>query len=128
MSQNETKEALALRLQNMTQEELNALANNLSQERGPPVEEHNGEKNTLYGWTEDGKGVWVLPMSKTNFHRFEEIAKTFPNMGHDSMEAHCEIMRLAGAEFFADWRDSDRARGAKEPVEEVEDAERTRHS
>jgi hypothetical protein len=63
------------------------------------------------GWR---KGVWVLPASKENFERFEEIAKLKPNMGHDSNEVHCEIMKEAGAEFFKDWRDSDRARGVKE--------------
>jgi hypothetical protein len=80
----------------------------------PPPIESCSAKDTLFGWADDGKGVWVLPASKENFERFEEIAKLKPNMGHDSNEVHCEIMKEAGAEFFKDWRDSDRARGVKE--------------
>jgi hypothetical protein len=102
-----------LDLQNMTKAELLDLVNNHAKEYGPPVENYDGAKNTLFGWPEDGKGVWILPATKANFERFEEIARLRPDLGH-STHSHCEIMRLAGAEFFADWRDSDRARAVKE--------------
>lgn len=96
-------------LHKMTKDEMIDLATKL----GPPHEHYDGANNTLFGWMEDGKGVWVLPSTKANFERFEEIARSRPDLGHDIV-SHCEIMRLAGAEFFADWRDSDRARLAKE--------------
>lgn len=88
---------------------LEDLLNNYTKKHGPPDESYDGTKNTLFGWTEDGQGVWILPATKANFERFEDIARSRPDLGHD-MHSHCEIMRLAGAEFFADWRDSDRAR------------------
>ncbi|KAK3938312.1 hypothetical protein QBC46DRAFT_451274 [Diplogelasinospora grovesii] len=94
-------------LRNMTQAELVALANAHTKMHGPPVSSYDGAKNTLFGWTDDGKGVWVLPSSKANFQRFEDVARSHPGLGQ------CEILRLAGAEFFADWRDSDRARAVK---------------
>lgn len=40
--------------------------------------------------------------------RLEDLWRIHPGLGQ------CEIMRLAGAEFFADWKDSDRARSVKE--------------
>jgi len=60
-----------------------------------------------------GKGVWVLPLTKASFELFEEKARCRPDRGHDSQLSHNEIMKAAGAEFYADWRDSDRARAAK---------------
>ena len=95
-------------LRNLTQAELVALANAHIRKHGPPVESYDGAKNTLFGWTDDGKGVWVLPSSNANFQRFEDVARSHPGL------EQCEILRLAGADFFADWRDSDRARVAKE--------------
>jgi len=111
-----------LDLQNMTKTELLDLTNNLTKKYGPPVENYDRAKNTLFGWTEDGKGVWILPTTKTNFERFEEIARSRPDLGHDN-HSHCEIMKLAGAEFFADWRDSDRARALKEAEPRVMEEE-----
>jgi hypothetical protein len=102
-----------LDLQNKTKAELLDLVNNHDKKYGPPVEHYDGAKNTLFGWAEDGKGVWILPATKANFERFEDIARSRPDLGHDT-HSHCEIMKLAGAEFFADWRDSDRARAVKE--------------
>ncbi|KAK1760959.1 hypothetical protein QBC47DRAFT_368698 [Echria macrotheca] len=93
-------------IRNMTQAELIALANAHTKKNGPPVPSYS-EKNTLLGWTDDGKGVWVLPVSKANFDRFEDVARTHPGLGQ------CEILKLAGADFFADWRDSDRATAVK---------------
>jgi hypothetical protein len=93
---------------NKTQTELLDLVNAYAKKHGPPAETYDGAKNTLFGWTDDGKGVWVLPASQANFKRFEGVAGSRPGLGQ------CEIMELAGAEFFADWRDSDRARAAKE--------------
>ena len=98
---------------NKTKAELLELADAWTKKHGPPQPSYNGAKNTLYGWTEDGKGVWILPMSKANSDRFDHIARSRPDLGHDG-DSHRELMRLAGAEFFADWRDSDRARAAKE--------------
>ncbi|KAI1272347.1 hypothetical protein F5Y07DRAFT_380205 [Xylaria sp. FL0933] len=74
----------------------------------PPAKSYDGAKNTLFGWTDDGEGVWVLDATKTNYKRFEEIARSRPGLGQ------CELMELAGAEFLADWRGSDRARAMKE--------------
>lgn len=103
-----------LDLHKKTKAELEDLVNTFAEKHGPPDESHyDGTKNTLFGWMEDGKGVWILPATKANFERFEEIARSRPDLGHDT-RSHCEIMRLAGAEFFADWRDSDRARVVKE--------------
>lgn len=100
-------------LRNKTKDELKAIVDSYAKKHGPPETRHDGTKNTLFGWPEDGKGVWVLPTTKANFERFEEIARSRPDLGHYN-RAHCEIMRLAGAQFFADWRDSDRARAVKE--------------
>lgn len=111
MSQNATTKGLDL--QNKTEAELNEIANNITKKYGPPKEYYSA-KNTHFGWTDDGKGVWILPMTKVNSDRFEEIARTFSNLGHDDLHAHNEIMKLAGAEFFADWRDSAEARAVKE--------------
>ena len=112
MNHNTTTKVLDLH--NKTKVELKDLANTYAKKHGPPDDSHyDGAKNTLFGWTEDGKGVWILPTTKANFERFEDIARSRPDLGHDT-HSHCEIMRLAGAEFFADWRDSDRARAAKE--------------
>jgi len=103
-----------LDLHKKTKAELEDLVNAYAQKHGPPDQSrYEGAKNTLFGWTEDGKGVWILPTTKTNFERFEDIARSRPDLGHDT-HSHCELMRLAGAEFFADWRDSDRARAVKE--------------
>jgi hypothetical protein len=103
-----------LNLHEKTKAELEDLVNTSAKKHGPPDESHyDGAKNTLFSWTDDGKGVWILPTTKANFERFEDIAKSRPDLGHDT-HSHCEIMRLAGAEFFADWRDSDRARAVKE--------------
>lgn len=95
-------------LRNKTQAELLDLVNAYAEKHGPPAESDDGAKNTLFGWTDDGKGVWVLPANRANFKRFEDIAKSRPLLGQ------CEIIELAGGEFFADWRDSDRARAMKE--------------
>jgi hypothetical protein len=101
-------------LRNKTKAELEDIVNNYTKKYGPPDEsQYDGANNTLFGWPEDGKGVWVLPTTKANFERFEEIARLRTDLGHDT-RAHCEIMRLAGAQYFADWRDSDRARAVKE--------------
>lgn len=101
-------------LHNKAKAELLELVNTYAKKHGPPDESHyDGTKNTLFGWPEDGNGVWILPATRANFERFEDIARSRPDLGHD-MHAHCEIMRLAGAEFFVDWRDSDRARAVKE--------------
>lgn len=94
--------------QNMSKAELMEFANRYTKNH-PPEPVYNGAKNTLFGWTEDGKSVWVLPATKANFERFEDIAKSRPDLGHD-VRSHCEIMMLAGAQFFTNWRDSDRAR------------------
>lgn len=103
-----------LDLQNKTDANLEDLANTYIKKHGPPDDSHyDGAKHTLFGWAADGKGVWVLPSTKANFESFEYIARPRPDLGHDT-HSHCEIMRLAGAEFFADWRDSDRARAVKE--------------
>lgn len=102
-------------LSKMTKTELNALVNSYMREHGPPKESYDGDKNTLYGWTDDGNGVWVLPASKPNLDWFGEVAKSHPDLGQ------CELMRLAGAEFFADWKDSDRARAAKSHGQKVEE-------
>jgi len=67
------------------------------------------ERNTLFGWeAEDGTGevVWVLPASKAKFDRFADVARSTPGLGQ------CKLRRLAGTEFFAGWRESDRAREA----------------
>ncbi|KAI1347104.1 hypothetical protein F5Y01DRAFT_296087 [Xylaria sp. FL0043] len=95
-------------LRNKTKAELLELINAYAKKHGPPAESYDGAKNTLFGWTDDGEGVWVLAASRANFERFEEIARSRPDLGQ------CELMELAGAEFFADWRDSDRARAMKE--------------
>jgi len=95
-------------LHNKTQAELLELVSAYAEKHGPPAESYDGSKNTLFGWTDDGKSVWVLAANQANFKRFEDIAGSRPHLGQ------CEIMELAGAEFFADWRDSDRARAAKE--------------
>jgi hypothetical protein len=95
------------KLSEMTQVELCALVDAHTEKNGPPVESYD-EKNTYFGWTDDGKGVWCLPGSKANLDRLEDLWRMHPGLGQ------CEIMRLAGAEFFADWRDSDRARAVKE--------------
>lgn len=99
--------------------------NSYTKEHEPPDELHHDAKDTLFAWTDDGKGVWTLPTTKANFERFENITRSRPYLGHDT-RSHCDIMRLAGAQFFADWRDSDRARAAKEAgqraVEEVNEA------
>lgn len=95
-------------LHSKTKAELLDLANAHADKHGPPVESHQGSKNTLFGWADDGKGVWVLPASKANFDRFEDVARSQPGLGQ------CALMELAGATFFADWRDSDRARAVKE--------------
>lgn len=95
-------------LQNKTQAELLDLVNAYAKKHGPLVESHDGAKNTLFGRTDDGKGVWVLPANQANFKRFEDIAASRPGIGQ------CGIMELAGAEFFADWKDSDRVRAAKQ--------------
>jgi hypothetical protein len=100
-------------LHKKTEAELLDLVNAYTKKHGPPETHYDGAKNTLFGWTEDGKGVWILPLTKANFERFEDIARSRPDLGHNNY-SHCEIMRLAGAEFFADWRDSDRAREAEE--------------
>jgi hypothetical protein len=100
--------AKAPNLSNKTPAELLALVDSYIKQHGPPTDSYDGEKNTLFGWTDDGKGVWILPASKANFGHFEDIAKTNPGLGQ------CELLRLAGAKFFADWRLSDRARAAKE--------------
>ena len=113
MNDNATAEVPNLR--NKTQAELLDLVNAYAEKHGPPAESYDGEKNTLFGWTDDGKGVWVLPANQANFKRFEDIAESRPRLGQ------CEIMELAGAEFFADWRDSDRARAAKEVRREATD-------
>ncbi|KAE9378605.1 hypothetical protein N431DRAFT_553041 [Stipitochalara longipes BDJ] len=103
----------ALDLQKKTKAELEDLIETYTKKHGPPDESHyDGAKNTLFGWTEDGKSVWILPTTKANFERFEDIARSRPDLGHDA-HSHNEIMRLAGAEFFADWRDSDRVREVK---------------
>lgn len=94
-------------LRNMNQAELMALVDAHTAKYGPPAEIYDS-KNSLFGWTEDGKGVWVLSLSEVNSQRFEDIAKLHPRLGQG------ELLRLAGADFFADWRDSDRARLAKE--------------
>lgn len=111
MNQNTTPTTTDLR--NNTKEDLKAMVDSYAKKHGPPETHHDGTKNTLFGWPEDGKSVWVLPTTKANFERFEEIARSRPDLGHDN-RAHCEIMRLAGALFFADWRDSDRARAVME--------------
>ncbi|KAI0398672.1 hypothetical protein F4802DRAFT_194248 [Xylaria palmicola] len=95
-------------LRNKTQAELLDLVNAYAKKHGPPIEAYDGALNTLFGWADDGKGVWVLPANKANFKLFEDIARSQPDL------SHCEIMELARAEFFADWRDSDRARAVKE--------------
>lgn len=101
-------------LQKKTKSELEDIVNTYAKKHDPADEsDYDGAKNTLFGWTEDGKGVWILPATKANFERFEDIARSRPDLGHD-MHSHCEIMRLTGAEFFADWRDSDRARAVKQ--------------
>jgi hypothetical protein len=106
-------------LQNQTKTELKQLVNAYTKNHGPPDESHyDGAKNVLFGWTEDGNGVWILPKTKVNFERFEEIARSRPDLGHD-IQSHIEIMRLAGAEFFADWRNSDKARAVKETESRV---------
>ncbi|KAI9741591.1 MAG: hypothetical protein M1818_004398 [Claussenomyces sp. TS43310] len=111
MNHNTTTKVLDL--QKKTKAELEDLVNAYAKKHGPPKSHYDGAKNTLFGWTEDGKGVWVLPTTKANFERFEGIARSRSDLGHDA-HSHREIMRLAGAEFFADWRDSDRARAVKE--------------
>jgi len=108
--------AAELDLKNKTKAELKDLVNAYTEKHGPPKESYDGAKNTIFGRTEDGKGVWVLPASKANVERFEDIARSQPDLGH-GMQAHCELLKLAGAEFFADWRDSDRVREAKESVQ-----------
>jgi hypothetical protein len=95
-------------LHKKTQAELLDLVNDYATKHGPPAASYDGAKNTLFGWTDDGKGVWVLPATKANFKRFEDIAASRPGLGQ------CEIMESADTEYFADWRDSDRARAAKE--------------
>lgn len=95
-------------LHHKTKGELLNLVSAHAKKHGPPAESSDGSKNTLFGWADDGKGVWVLPASKANFDRFEDIARSRPGLGQ------CEIMELAGATFFADWRDSERARATKE--------------
>ncbi|OIW23941.1 hypothetical protein CONLIGDRAFT_686157 [Coniochaeta ligniaria NRRL 30616] len=96
-----------MNLSEMTQVELCALVDAHAAKNGPPVESYD-QKNTYFGWTDDGKGVWCLPGSKANLDRLEDLWRMHPGLGQ------CEIMRLARAEFFADWRDSDRARSVKE--------------
>jgi hypothetical protein len=62
-------------VQKQTKAELKQLVNTYSKKHRPPGESHyDGAKNMLFGWTEDGKGVWILPKTKVNFERFEEIA------------------------------------------------------
>lgn len=102
-------------LRNTTQAELVALADAHTKKHGPPVGSYDGAKNTIFGWSDDGKGVWVLPSSKANFERFEDVARSQPGLGQ------CELLKLAGAEFFADWRDSDRARAARQEGLEATD-------
>jgi hypothetical protein len=75
--------------------ELMALADAHTQDHGPPITSYDGANNTIFGWTDDGKSVWVLPGSKANFQRFEDVARFHAGLGQ------CEILRLAGAEFFA---------------------------
>ncbi|KAI1313130.1 hypothetical protein F5Y03DRAFT_338127 [Xylaria venustula] len=104
-------------LQNKSQAELLDIVNAYSKKHGPPAESYDGAKNTLFGWADDGKGVWVLHANQANFKRFEDIAKSRPGLGQ------CEIMELAGAEFFADWRDSDRARAIKRTEPQVTDGD-----
>ncbi|KAI0964995.1 hypothetical protein F4678DRAFT_454329 [Xylaria arbuscula] len=96
-----------MNLQNKSQAELLEIVNAYAKKHGPPSESYDGVKNTLFGWTDDGKGVWVLHANQANVKRFEDIAKSRPSL------SHCGIMELAGADFFADWRDSDRARAIK---------------
>lgn len=102
-------------LRNKTQAELLDIVNAYAKKHGPSAETYDGTKNTLFGWTDDGKGVWVLPSNQANFRRFEDIAREQPRLGQ------CEIMELAGADFFADWRDSDRARAVKEARPQAND-------
>ena len=102
-------------LHDKTQAELLDLVNAYAKKHGPPTDSYDGAKNTLFGWTDDGKGVWVLPANQANFKCFEDIAASRPRLGQ------CEIMELAGAEFFADWRDSDRARVVKEREPQAKD-------
>lgn len=121
MNQNTT--AMGLDLQKMTKAKLENIVN-ICIKKHVLLKEHYNAKDTLFGWTEDGQGVWILTKAEGHCERFEEIPRTRPDLGHDS-HSHNEIMRLAGAEFFADWRDSYRARLVKEDqsgvVEEVEE-------
>ena len=95
------------KLSDMTQVKLCALFDAHAEKNGPPVESYE-EKNTYFGWTDDGKGFWCLPGSRVNLNRLEVLWRMHPGLGR------CEIMKLAGAEFSTDWRDSDRARSVKE--------------
>lgn len=63
---------------NQTQAKLLAVVKAHTAEHGPPQPAFDGLKNTLFGWTDDGKGVWVFPASKANFDRFEHVAKAQP--------------------------------------------------
>ncbi|RKU41798.1 hypothetical protein DL546_001684 [Coniochaeta pulveracea] len=75
-------------LRNMNQAELMALVDAHTAKYGPPAEIYDS-KNSLFGWTEDGKGVWVLSLSEVNSQRFEDIAKLHPRLGQG------ELLRLA---------------------------------
>ncbi|KAI1327594.1 hypothetical protein F5Y16DRAFT_188388 [Xylariaceae sp. FL0255] len=114
----------ALNLQNKTEAKLKEIADAHTGKHAPLVEYYDA-RGTLFGWTDDGKGVWVLPLTKANFDRFEDIARLQPRLGQ------CELLELAGAAFFCRLerfrsgeksyeggatRDSQRQRGSKKQL------------
>lgn len=68
------------KLSEMTQVELRALVDAHAEKNGPTVESYD-EKNTYFGWTDDGKGAWCLPGSKANLDRLEDLLENAPRPG-----------------------------------------------
>jgi hypothetical protein len=58
-----------------------ALAEAYTKRYGPLVESYNDAKNTPLGWTDDGNGVWVLPGSRANLDRFDDVRRSHPSLG-----------------------------------------------